>query len=240
MKILYFDVETTGTDPHRHGLIQLGQIIEVDGKVISENCWNIQPFKRDEIDSQALQVTNTKREDLFDNTKRLPVEAAWFEIRKTWDQVIDKYDTADKFILAGYNVDAFDQQFLREYIRKCHPMERFSVAGSYMGHLTMDPLPYLKWLKALGTLPIENLKLQTVCDRLGIILTDAHDAMADVRATRWLVKRVRREIQQALDIVVWTEDQDDLEGLSIVYDLSMPMEDEPQAKTVAAETGGAK
>lgn len=196
MKVLYFDCETTGVDPNRHGLIQLGQIIEVDGQVVSENVWNIQPFKGDEIVDEALVVNRIHRDDLFDNEKRLPVEAAWHDIQKSWDQVVDKFNPRDKFVLAGYNVDAFDQQFLRRFIAKVTPNDKYSVAGCYLGHFTMDPLPYLKWLKVLGFLKLDNLKLQTVCDHLGIQLKDAHDALADIRATRWLTKRVQRQIEE--------------------------------------------
>lgn len=236
-KILYFDVETTGTDPNRHGLIQLGQIIEVDGEVVMRKSWDIQPFRNDQIEDAALNVTKTDKATLFDNAVRLPPEAAWFEMRASWNQVIDKYDQADKFILAGYNVDSFDQNFLREFIRKNTPTERFSVAGSYLGHLTIDPLPYLKWLKALGQLNIENLKLQTVCDKLGIVLVDAHDAMADIEATRWLIHRIRRQLQafhqlasQVDDMLLSGQEDVDPDSFDIINSLTEPVDAEQTAQ----------
>lgn len=229
MKILYIDVETTGTDPKRNGLIQLGQIIEVGGQVVSENSWNIQPFSSDVIEPKALEITKTTREDLFDDFKRLTPEAAWDHIRQTWDQVVNKFDKADKFVLAGYNVDAFDQQFLREFVRRCTPHSRYSIAGSYIGHLTMDPLPYLKWLKALGMIDPDNLKLETVCDYFGIILNEAHDALEDVRATRWLIHRVRRDLDQYRSFQTIMRQLID-EGVAggFVDRLFDPMDDEPR------------
>jgi DNA polymerase III epsilon subunit-like protein len=35
-KTLYIDTETTGTDPAKHGLIQLACIAEIDGEVAEE------------------------------------------------------------------------------------------------------------------------------------------------------------------------------------------------------------
>ena len=34
MNILWVDVETTGLDRHRHGIIQIAGMVEVDGEVV--------------------------------------------------------------------------------------------------------------------------------------------------------------------------------------------------------------
>lgn len=44
MKILYFDVETTGTDSSKHEITQLAIIVEVDGVVKEEVNWRCQPI----------------------------------------------------------------------------------------------------------------------------------------------------------------------------------------------------
>lgn len=221
-KILYIDVETTGVDPHRHGLVQLGQVIEINGRIMRTDKWDIVPFPEDIIDQKALDVTGMTRDQLFAPGRLLPIDA-WRVIKNTWDQFINKFDRDDKFILAGYNVDAFDQRFLRRFIDKCQPEERFSIAGSYIGHLTMDPLPLLKWLKAVHVLDIPNLKLQTVCDHLGIKLEDAHDALADITATRQLVRRVRRMLSGRLPM--------NLGGLRIDLDDAPTYEEEHPGAT---------
>jgi len=214
MKTLHFDVETTGTDWNKNGIVRLAQIIEVDGKVAKEDCWNIQPFPEDEVVPEAIAVhgigeivdTFTTVESMvwrklasgkvyaMQSDQMLPKDV-WMMVRATWDSVINKYDSGDKFLMSGYNVQAFDIPFLRNWIGKCETNSRFNVAGSYLGHRFLDPLPMLNWLWVTGHLDrysLKNLKLTTVCDAFEISLGDqAHDALADIRATRILTMRVQ-------------------------------------------------
>ena len=57
---------------------------------------------------------------------------------------------------------------------------------SYLGNIK-DPYPVLTYLKTLGKIEIENLKLVTVCDYFKIQI-DAHDAMSDILATKKLIE----------------------------------------------------
>lgn len=230
MKVLYIDVETTGLNPDRHGIIQLAQIIEINGVMVSESVWNVMPFGDDDIDEKALQVTGTDPNSLFTEPRRRPVQV-WQSIKHLWDQFIDKFNRDDKFILAGYNIDSFDQQFLRAWIAKCEPNDRFSVAGSYIGHLTMDPLPLLKWLKIMNMIDLPNLKLQTVCDHLNIKLDQAHDALADIRATRILIHRIRAAFKAWGQIMPMGWGTQSITGL-----LKSPCDQEPELSAASMPT----
>ena len=46
-KILWLDVETTGLDPNRNGLIQLAILMDIDGELVDKIQINIQPFDDD-------------------------------------------------------------------------------------------------------------------------------------------------------------------------------------------------
>lgn len=201
-KILYYDLETTGTDPDKHAIVQIGQIIEIDGKVEFESTLDIIPHDGAEIDPGALKVIGKTEHDLYHGDGCVHVDMAWKMIHRVWDKFIDKFNKHDKFISAGYNIRSFDSQFLRAFIKRQTPGERFSVYGSYIGHRMFDAMPYIDIATIMGKIEPVNLKLKSVCDELGITLDDAHDALADIRATRELIRRIGDTITTTDKVII--------------------------------------
>lgn len=202
MKILYIDVETTGLDWNLHGIVQLAFIIEVDGQVVEQHQFKTLPFIQDTVDKKAMEVNGlfksyTTVEGGYDwqwLDEQRPAASVWDEVKAIWLKYIDRYNSQDKFIVAGYNCQAFDIPFLRKWIEKCEPSTRYSVAGAFLGHTCLDPLPIFQLWKASGHFndgQLPNLKLETVCALLEVDHEVAHDALADIKATRILVKRVQ-------------------------------------------------
>lgn len=179
-KICYFDTETTGTDPVKNGLIQVAMIIEIDDEVVTEQSWNVHPHAGDVIEDRALEVNKIDRETL----KTYPEPSAVHrEIAMVLGNHVDKFDRTDKFTPAGYNV-RFDVDFLRQFFIKAGDQ----YFGSFFNYHMVDPMPLLFWLKFNGAISLPDYKLGTVCDHFGIELGDsAHDAIADIRATRRLI-----------------------------------------------------
>lgn len=185
-KILYLDTETTGTDPKVNGLIQIAMIAEVDGCPVGELNVNLRTFPDDEIVEKALEVTGTTREDIDGYEEPTIVHA---RIVKFLNRYINPHERTDKFTAAGYNV-RFDLQFMNAFFRKCSTPTKKSFWGSYADWYYLDPLRLLAWFRRLGLVDLPDYKLGTVCDHFGIKLgEDAHDALADIRATRDLVKK---------------------------------------------------
>ena len=174
------DTETTGTDPKANGLIQLACIIDIDGEIKAEKEWHIKPFPTDVIADKALEVNHIIREEL--STFMSPLQAR-YEIEQFWGQFINRFQKGkqrhDKFYAAGFNV-GFDMNVLSAYWKKCGN-EYF---GSFFNGFQIDPLPLLRLLDWRGDMNLPDQKLATVCRFLGIELTEAHDALADIRATR--------------------------------------------------------
>ena len=202
MKILYIDVETTGLDWNRHGLVQLAFIIEVDGQVVEQHQFKMLPFIEDHVDVRAMEVNGLYKSFTFGSAGHTwkwlddarPAVEVWRKVKAIWSKYIDKFNSQDKFIVAGYNCQAFDIPFLRKWIEKCEPETKFSVAGSFLGHTCLDPLPIFQFWKASGHFTfnqLPNLKLATVCALLDVELDDAHDALSDIKATRIVIKRVQ-------------------------------------------------
>src|SRR4030066_1686449 len=114
-KILYFDTETTGLNPITCGLIQFSCIIEVDGKPLSKGNMHIAPFDTDLVEPSALAINGYSLETIKSFE---PPLAAHHRLLKSLDKYVDEFNPADKFFIAGYNVN-FDLDFLANWFKKC-------------------------------------------------------------------------------------------------------------------------
>ncbi len=181
-KVLYIDVETTGINPARHGIIQIGAIMEISGVVAEELKLECAPHEGADIDDQALLINKTSRAELQHRTSSYE---AFLEFRQFLDRHIEPYDREDKCYPAGYNVH-FDLDFLQSWFR-LHG-DKYGI-GSYVNWRRLDPLPLLFMKDFSGALSLPDYKLETVCRHYGIQL-EAHDAISDIRATRRLLAKL--------------------------------------------------
>jgi DNA polymerase III epsilon subunit-like protein len=178
-KIFYFDVETTGTDPKKHDIIQLAYLIDIDGLEAEEGSLVMQPFDFKSIDPGALEVNKLTVEQL----KSFPVpKEVYRNICGTLSKYIDKYDKNDKFQPAGYNV-GFDCDFFKEWFIKNGDV----YYGSWFNWKKIDPLQVLYFMDGMGLISLPNYKLETVCEHFGIKI-DAHEALSDIKATKQLIE----------------------------------------------------
>ncbi len=179
-KILYFDCETTGTDPVKHDIIQLAGVIEIDGKIAEEFNFKIRPLNFESIDQRALDVNGITTDQLKEYPEAREV---YGQIIALFSKHVNKYARADKFVVCGYNVQ-FDIEFLKNFFEKNGDPYLFSWLG-----VRKDPMPVLNYLKSIGQFEAENLKLATVCKVWGIEI-DAHDAMSDIKATKAVIEKL--------------------------------------------------
>jgi DNA polymerase-3 subunit epsilon len=193
-KVFYFDCETTGTDPVLNGLYELACIVEIDGEVKEEKIFQMRPFglagcpnshlgTADVIEVKALEVGYLSVKDL--ETYPYP-KKTFGELIAFLDKYIDKFNKADKFIPAGFNVH-FDMEFLNKWFIK----NGDSYMGSYLNWRAMvDPLPVIRFLEYLDYIDIKpDHRLGTVCKYFDIPLEEAHRAINDIRATREVIKK---------------------------------------------------
>lgn len=179
MKILYFDVETTGLDPRVHDIHQLAMIIKVDGKEVAREDLKVKPFNLEAAEKRALEVSGVTKEEI---AKYPDPKEVYKKVISVWSKHVDRYDKADKFYPAGYNVK-FDLEFLAQFFTKCG--DKYGI-GVWQNWRYIDPLPllYIKDLK--GELSLANYKLENVCNNYGIEIK-AHDALSDIEATIKLI-----------------------------------------------------
>jgi len=183
IKILFFDVETTGLDSKIHGMHQLGGMLEIDGFVVEQFDFRIKPAEHLKIDEAALKVSGITLEDLM----KYPSEA---EVYKQFiallSKYIDKFNKVDKAYLAGWNNAAFDNGFLRAFFERNNDQYFGSWFWSNPLDVMVSATQYL--LDQRAELP--NFKLMTVAEKLlgSIDPSKLHDANYDIELTRNIFK----------------------------------------------------
>jgi DNA polymerase-3 subunit epsilon len=203
-KMLFIDVETTGVNPERHGLIQISGCVQIGEKVRESFDYFVRPFPQDMVDLAALEVTGMNPRQFLspDHPDHLAVPGQNFEDPKEiFDRLatlfahyVNKFDKADKFQFVGYNAHSFDMPFLRRFWEKNG--DRFF--GSWFWYPCLDVM--LVWAQILQPVRAElpNFKLATVARHCGITVDDRrlHDSRYDIELTRELWLSARRIINR--------------------------------------------
>ena len=171
MNVIWLDLETTGLDPEKCGIIQIGMQIVVSGVVKATAQFLMNPVGK-EIDSEALQVNGRIEKELAgfplpDTTAR--------ELTNLWHPFVSE----EKLVLAGYNIDRFDIPFLNVFLE-----ENLVVFSGYFSEQTIDLYRDLDVYEQAGFLSVPNRKLVTIAKSLGVNTEGAHDALEDVRIVR--------------------------------------------------------
>lgn len=186
MKRLFLDLETTGTDPRRHGIIQIAGILELEGRVTREFDYSVRPFDDDHVEDEALRVTGKGRHSIMASADP---RATYRALVAQLESAVGRYDKTDKLFLVGYNVN-FDADFLRQFFLK----NGDKYYGSYFWWPSIDVAVLAAEHLASERHLLPDFKLATVRDRLGIhVEGDAHDALHDVRVTREIYRLVSRD-----------------------------------------------
>ena len=184
-KVFWFDVETTGTDPKIHGIIEFAGLIEINGKVVDQLSIKMQTHSGAVIEQSALEVTGVTEKDI---QGYMPHVRACRMIQSFLDKHCAKFNKSDKLYPAGFNV-RFDLDFLQVMFKK---MDKYGL-GSYLNWRAIDPLPLLRMMDYAGKIDLPDYKLSTVCAHYGIDIK-AHEALSDIQATRELTLKLIGEV----------------------------------------------
>jgi DNA polymerase III epsilon subunit-like protein len=187
MEVTFFDFETSGLLESQPS-IQLGAASVNDAWEITETFEKKIQFDEALADPKALEMNHYDREVWVRDAAAEPVVVAQFDAflnRHKSIQMVSKrterpYNVAR---LAGYNVQSFDLPRLR----KMYGEGRFLPAHP----LTLDVLHLALWYFKDKPQP-KNYQQTTIMEALGIPFPDAHDALADVRASILLAKALAR------------------------------------------------
>lgn len=182
MKKMFIDLETTGTDPRRHGIIQISGCFDQEGTDRKLFSMDVRPFDSDEVEESAL-VANGKT--ALEISSYDPAESVFVKFISSLDRYIDKFDRNDKFQFIAYN-SPFDDSFLRVFFDKC--IEKTAIKSFYGSYFSWPDMCVAR-MAANQIGPdrnkLENFKLATACQHFGIVVDDSklHDATYDVDLT---------------------------------------------------------
>ena len=185
-KVLWLDVETTGLDCRKHGLREVGFIIEIDGVEVDKGVFKINPFtyttKDVVIDDYALEISKVSIEDLKSYDR---VSYCFKELMKKLVKYVNVNDKNDCFVIVGYNV-AFDIGFIKEWFKEMGLQDSYKDLFHYK---SLDVFSIVFALRHIGLNSAENDKLETMCNYFGIGI-EAHNALSDIEATKKLYELI--------------------------------------------------
>lgn len=179
MKLLFFDLETTGVNPGKNGIHQISGEIVIDGVSKEQFDFHVQPNPRAIIEDEALKVGGVTREQILAYP---PMQQVYQEFVAMLGKYVDKFNKKDKFFWVGYNNAAFDNQFLRGFFLQNGDV----YFGSWFWSNSIDVMVLASAYLATRRPEMENFKLSTVAKTLGIVVNDdsLHDAMYDIELTK--------------------------------------------------------
>jgi len=187
MKKIWIDLETTGLDPIKHGVIQIAGIIEVGDEKVEEFDFPCQPLKGDKITRKALEINNIDYKALEERIPPAETMASLLDVLKKY---IDPYHKKDKFTMLGYNAK-FDYDFLRKWFEK----QDYSFFGSFIFFPPVDIMNLAAFIAGPERPSFKNFQLSTVAEHYGVKsqIDNLHDAAYDIELTRDLFYKLKDE-----------------------------------------------
>lgn len=184
-KLIILDTETTGLSADKHGIWQIGGVIEIDGVKKESFLLEMNPGNVEYVQS-ALDGCNITEKEI----KQMESSEVIFseEFIPMLDDYVNKFDANDKFQFVAYNAK-FDMDMVRAWFIK-HGHKYF---GSYFYQNPIDLFGVVGIVLIPHRHKIPNMKLATVCELFEIDLVNAHDAEDDSEATYKLFKMLQRD-----------------------------------------------
>ena len=159
-----FDIETTGVNADIDAIIEIAAVKVIDGMIVETEQFTFQelvhPYKKriPEAVEELTGITNEMTKDA----------------REIWEVFPDFAAFAEDYPLVGYNCMAFDSRFL---VR----------AGRYSNLIIhnqyFDVMRYAEQFRESLELQEKKISLQALSEKMGIVNTRAHRALADAVTT---------------------------------------------------------
>ena len=184
MKIFWSDVETTGLDPVKNDIWQIAFEVQVNGEVVATHDFKMCPEDLTHVSPEALAIGGVT----LDEIKSFPPAIKIFNtIKGIMREFVDPFKKGDKLIPAGYNCHHFDIPFIREFFRKMGD----KYYGSWFSNYPLDVYHMAIAAHTLVGTVLPKYKLADVCAYHGIVISEAHNARYDIKATRELCYLLR-------------------------------------------------
>lgn len=182
---IFYDTETTGVNFKLNSIHNLAGFVEVDGEIVEQFDFYMQPHEKAIIDPGALRVCNKTIEEL---QAYPPIKEGFVLFRSMLNKYIDRYNAKDKGKLIGFNNRSFDDPFLKMFFDLCGDTFFFS----YFWPDTIDVLVLASEYLEDRRPEMPSFKLKRVAIELGIVFDkkNLHGALFDAMLTRQIYRIV--------------------------------------------------
>lgn len=179
MKLLFFDLETTGIKYWRNGIHQLSGEIVIDGVSKESFNFNVCPNPCCDIDEEALKVCHVTREQILSYP---PMHSIYQQFIKILSKYVDKFNKKDKFFLVGYNNASFDNYFLKAFF--VQNGDNYFYSWFWVNSIDVMVLATQHLMEKRPNMT--DFKQETVARALGIQIDPEmlHDAAYDIQLTK--------------------------------------------------------
>jgi DNA polymerase-3 subunit epsilon len=172
-KLAFIDLETTGMNPYKHEIIEVGCLIAKQNDagewvVTDEFEFKVKPEHIETADPEALRINH------YD-------EADWMFAHTQEETLRTLAQKCEGCVMVAQNVP-FDYSFLLVAFGKYNIPDPF-----WWAKLDTISLAYMRFRKDDTMTSFSNREL---CERLGVKNEKAHTALADIRATFEVFKKL--------------------------------------------------
>lgn len=205
-KYLLFDLETTGLDPRKNAILEIGAYILTDALEVADLPpfhTLVQPHREAIIDKRALNINNhhwASDPESEEFKKAATPEQAWKALE---DFLRPHYDTLTWIVPVGWNV-GFDEEFLKGFFFHIHQEEPVTGRPPWPFHYhKIDLLGVVRFFDARMGRARKSYKLEHIAQEYyGTVSKFAmHTSLGDsnmcirvaMEAEKELLKHVRRE-----------------------------------------------
>jgi len=167
--LAFIDLETTGLNPFRHEIIEIGCIVtNPELEIIEEIEFKVKAERMEDADPVSLKINQ------YD-------PAQWEDAMSLAEAMTILSEKTKDCVMVGQNV-AFDLGFLEGAFHK-------TGIQNGMHHHVLDTFA-IGWAKLQKESSLVNFSLYELCSYFGIKNERAHTALADARATFELYKKL--------------------------------------------------
>jgi DNA polymerase-3 subunit epsilon len=174
-KLLFYDLETTGTKYWKNGIHQFSGAVVIDGQIKEVFDFKVRPNENALIEEEALKVGNVTKEQIMAYPT---MKEVYSQIITMLSKYVDKFDKKDKFHLIGYNNASFDNPFFRAFFVQNNDV----YFGSWFWSDSIDVMVMASFKLRKVRHELVDFKQSTVAKFLGIEIDEAklHDAKYDI------------------------------------------------------------